>query len=71
MKQTPEVEDPQPDKVMEGILQWEYHRLKVRDTATLPLPAMGDLGRQGWELVLSLKHHADITFIFKRPKLSS
>ncbi len=49
-------------------LKWEYHRLKVRDTATLPIPALNALGENGWELIEVFKHHADLVFLFKRMK---
>ncbi len=65
------IEDKEEEEVPKALIlpsKWEYHRLKVRDTATLPIPALNALGENGWELIEVFKHHADLVFLFKRMK---
>ena len=49
-------------------VQWEYHRMKTRDTMGVPSTTLNGLGKQGWELVSVFPIHAELNYIFKRPR---
>jgi len=49
-------------------VQWEYHRMKTSDTTGVPATTLNELGREGWELVAVFPIHAQLNYIFKRPR---
>lgn len=62
--------DPQVQPGKPHPVQWEYHRMAVRDTAArIDTHQLSELGLRGWELVAVFHLHADINFIFKRFKV--
>jgi len=66
-KETSEVtEQPIEDKIS-WTVQWEYHRMKTRDTSGVPATTLNELGKLGWELVSVFPIHAELNYIFKRP----
>lgn len=53
-------------------VQWEYHTMRIQDTAMrLPADDLDALGEQGWEMIAIFHLHATINFIFKRFVLPS
>jgi len=66
-KETSEVEQPVEDKTYWDI-QWEYHRMKTSDITGVPVSALNNLGREGWELMAVFPIHAELNYIFKKPR---
>ncbi len=61
------VEEADPEKKSTYPVQWDYHVLRIQDTAArLPAHELDDLGREGWEMVSIFHLHATINFVFKR-----
>lgn len=61
------VEEADPGKKATYPVQWEYHVMRVQDTAMrLPSEELDALGREGWEMVVIFHLHATINFVFKR-----
>ncbi len=61
------VEEADPGKKTTYPVQWEYHVMRVQDTAMrLPTDELDALGREGWEMVVIFHLHATINFVFKR-----
>ncbi len=61
------VEEADPGKKTTYPVQWEYHVMRVQDTAMrLPSEELDALGREGWEMVVIFHLHATINFVFKR-----
>ena len=61
------VEEADPEKKTTYPVQWEYHTMRIQDTAMrLPSEELDGLGREGWEMVCIFHLHATINFVFKR-----
>jgi len=66
------VEEADPGKKTTYPVQWEYHTMRIQDTAMrLPADDLDALGAQGWEMIAIFHLHATINFIFKRFVLPS
>lgn len=66
------IEEADPEKESTYPVQWEYHVMRVQDTANrLPASDLDALGALGWEMVAIFHLHATINFIFKRFVLPS
>lgn len=61
------IEEADPKKKSTYPVQWEYHVMRVQDTAMrLPADDLDALGDQGWEMIAIFHLHATINFVFKR-----
>ena len=61
------VEEADPKKKSTYPVRWEYHTMRIQDTAMrLPADELDALGDQGWEMIAIYHLHATINFIFKR-----
>jgi len=49
-------------------IQWEYHRMKTRDTVGATATTLNGLGQEGWELIAVYPIHAELHYIFKKPR---
>jgi hypothetical protein len=66
------IEEADPKKKSTYPVQWEYHTMRIQDTAMrLPSDDLDALGEQGWEMIAIFHLHATINFIFKRFALPS
>lgn len=61
------IEEADPGKKTTYPVQWEYHTMRIQDTAMrLPSDDLDALGEQGWEMIAIFHLHATINFVFKR-----